>query len=75
MRLPSKIIPYNASSLSKFPLVLNCLEYTDLTPGKLYHKTRKSFDGISEFYEVLDSLYALGVIELILPKGVLHYVG
>lgn len=49
MRLPSKIIPYNASSLSKFPLVLNCLEYTDLTPGKLYHKTRKRLMASANF--------------------------
>ncbi len=74
MRLPNKITPYNASSLSKFPLVLAHLELNDLTPGKLYEKTKKDFNGIGEFYETLDSLYALGAVELIVPKGVLHYV-
>ncbi len=75
MRLPSKIISYSSSSLSKFSLILSLLESADQTPGELYYKVRKSFDSISEFYEALDGLYALGVIELIMPKGVLHYVG
>ena len=75
MRFPSKITSYGTSSLSKFPLVLDLLESADLTPSELYRKTKKSFDSISEFYEVLDELCALGAVELLMPKGVLHYVG
>jgi predicted transcriptional regulator with HTH domain len=75
MRLPSKVTPYDASTLSKFPLVLNLLRTADLAPAELFNKTRGKLDGIGEFYEILDSLYALGVVELIMPKGVVHYVG
>ena len=74
MKLPNKITSYNSSVLSKFLVVLNCLESADLTPIELYRKTKKNFSSISEFYETLDCLYALGAIELTIPKDVLHYV-
>ncbi len=75
MRLPNKIISYGESTLSKFPLALDILKAGDIAPSKLYCKMEDKVDGVDEFYEILDGLYALGAIELIMPKGVLHYVG
>ena len=75
MRLPNKITSYSESALSKFPFVLDALKVDDLTPSRLYGKMKSKVDGIDEFYEILDGLYALGAVELIMPKGVLHYVG
>ena len=54
MLFPSKVIPYNESILPKLPLVLHYLE----------HGPKKSVTDISDLFEVLDCLYALGKIDL-----------
>ncbi|QKN24248.1 ABC-three component system middle component 7 [Caproicibacterium lactatifermentans] len=74
MKLPSKVTPYKESTIAKFPVVLELLEKSDMTPQELYAKVRKSkIKDISEFVEVLDCLYAMNKIEI--DEEVLHYVG
>ena len=64
MRFPSKVTPYQASILAKFPVVLSCLENEDMRPDILYKKVKSKMTDIGEFLEILDCLYALGKIEL-----------
>lgn len=74
MKLPSKVTPYKESTIAKFPVVLELLEKSDMTPQELFAKVRKSkIKDISEFVEVLDCLYAMNKIEI--DEEVLHYVG
>ena len=75
MRLPSKITPYKASVLARFPLVLKPLQNGALAPSKLYDKTKGKLSGIDEFILVLDCLFALGAIELDENNGVIRHVG
>lgn len=74
MKFPSKVTPYQASILAKFPVVLSCLETEDMTPDILYKKVKSKVSDVGEFLEILDCLYALGKIELYPEGGVLHYV-
>lgn len=75
MKFPSKVTPYQASILAKFPAVLTCLENEDMKPDALFKKVKSKVSDIGEFLEILDCLYALGKVELIEEGGVLHYVG
>lgn len=75
MRLPSKITPYKASILARFPLLLKPLREGALRPSDLYSKTRSKLSGLGEFVLVLDCLYALGAIEFDDENGVIRYVG
>lgn len=75
MKFPSKVTPYQASILAKFPAVLTCLENEDMRPDALFKKVKSKVSDIGEFLEILDCLYALGKVELIEEGGVLHYVG
>lgn len=74
MKFPSKVTPYQASILAKFPAVLSCLEIEDMKPDVLYKKVKSKVSDVGEFLEILDCLYALGKIELYPEGGVLHYV-
>lgn len=74
MKLPSKIIPYKDSTISKFPIVLATLEHKDMTVLELYKKINSKAENVAEFLEVLDCLYGLGKIEYLEELGVLHYV-
>jgi len=73
MRFPSKVTTYNDSIMAKFPLVFKELSNEDLTPDNLYSKIKNKVNGISEFMEIIVSLYALSEIELV-NEEVLHYV-
>lgn len=75
MKFPSKVTPYQASILAKFPMVLSCLETEDMKPDVLYKKMKSRVSDVGEFLEILDCLYALGKIELYKEGGMLHYVG
>lgn len=75
MKFPSKVTPYQASILAKFPVVLSCLETENMRPDMLYKKVKSKVSDVGEFLEILDCLYALGKIELYPEGGVLHYVG
>lgn len=74
MRLPSKITPYCDSILPQLPKVLDLLDGKGMNPSELYGAVKTGLDGLGEFYEILDCLYALGAIELIAPEGVLRHV-
>ena len=75
MRLPSKITPYKASILVKFPHLLKPLEKGALSPSELYNRTKSKLSGIGEFILVLDCLFALGAIEFDSENGVIRHVG
>lgn len=75
MRLPSKITPYKASILAKFPFLLNPLQKGAISPSALYQKTKGRLSGLGEYFLVLDCLFALGVIEFDDKNGVIRYVG
>ena len=60
MLFPSKVIPYNESILPKLPLVLHYLEHGPKKISDVYNYTKGSVTDISDLFEVLDCLYALG---------------
>ncbi len=74
MKFPSKVTPYQASILAKFPAVLSGLETEDMKPDALYKKVKSKVTDVGEFLEILDCLFALGKIELYEEEGVLRYV-
>ena len=74
MLLPDKLFSYNESTLSKFTLVLKELRKQPMGVHELYQKVISSMDGVNEFIDVLDCLYALQKIEYDDAKEVLSYV-
>lgn len=72
MKLPNKFLTYKESIISKFPIILNELKDFDLSISDLYKKIRKNIDGVQEYLDILDCLYALNKITLI--EEVVHYV-
>lgn len=74
MRLPNKLYSYEGSTLSKFPIVLRALRDSDSGVTELYERIKKSVPDVSEYMEILDSLYALGKIDIDDKEAVLRYV-
>ena len=74
MLLPDKLFSYSESTLSRFPLVLKELKKQPMSVLELYQKVIRHFDGVNEFIDVLDCLYALRKIEYDDAKEVLRYV-
>ncbi|GHN59813.1 hypothetical protein ME806_01090 [Lactobacillus delbrueckii] len=74
MLLPNKLYSYNESTLSKFPVVLRELRVQPLGVHELYRRVIKKMDGVNEFIDVLDCLYALRKIEYDENEEVLRYV-
>ena len=74
MKFPSKVTPYKASILAKFPAVLSGLETENMKPDALYKKVKSKVADVGEFFFFLDCLFALGRIELNEEEGVLRYV-
>jgi hypothetical protein len=74
MRLPNKLYSYEESALSKFPIVLRALRDSDSGVTELYERIKKSVPDVSEYMEILDSLYALGKIDIDDKEAVLRYV-
>ena len=74
MKLPSKIISYNESTIGKFVSIIVEIQKYDATLFSLYKKTEKYFLNIEEFIDTLDCLFALNKIKFIEATGVLHYV-
>jgi len=74
MLLPNKLYSYNESILSKFPAVLKVVRKNPIVVHDLYQKVIKDMDGVNEFIDVLDCLYALRKIEYDDEKEVLRYV-
>ena len=74
MRLPSKVTPFKASTLSVLPLLLNEIKERDISPMTLLEKVRNEITEVSNFLEALDCLFALGKVKLNEQTGVLTYV-
>ena len=74
MLLPDKLFSYSESTLSKFPLVLKELKKQPMSVHELFQKVIRHLDGVNEFIDVLDCLYALQKIEYDDAKEVLRYV-
>ena len=74
MRLPNKLYSYEERTLSKFPIVLRALRDSDSGVTELYERIKKSVPDVSEYMEILDSLYALGKIDIDDKEAVLRYV-
>lgn len=74
MLLPNKLYSYKESTLSKFPAVLKELRKEPLSVHELYRRVIKKMDGVNEFIDVLDCLYALRKIEYDENEEVLRYV-
>ena len=64
MLFPSKVISYNESILPKLPLVLHYLENGPKKISDVYWYTKGKVTDLSDLFEVLDCLYALGMIDL-----------
>ncbi len=73
MRLPNKVISYNDSIISTFPIILGILKDKDYSIIELYDRIKASWD-IECYIDALDSLFALGKIEIDEDTRRLHYV-
>lgn len=74
MLLPNKLIPYDQSILPKLSVILKELKDNPKSVHDLYKRVIKKMDGVSEFIDALDCLYALGKIEFDEKEEVLRYV-
>ncbi len=74
MRLPSKIVSYGESVISKFSPVLSVLQDGDMGIFTLYEITMKHFSSIEEFVDTLDCLFALQRVRYDVDRKVLCYV-
>lgn len=72
MRLPNKVITYNQSILSKFPIILDILQHKPCKISELYDCVKEYMD-IGDFLDTLDSLYALEKIVYDDQRGMLYY--
>ena len=73
MKFPNKVISYNESIISKFPIILSKLEKKEYEPLEIYKKVKAKFETPFEYIEALDCLYALESIELT-ERNTLKYV-
>lgn len=64
MKFPNKVINYNESIISKFPIILSQLQIKDYSISSLYEKIKNKVENINEFLEILDCLFALNKIKL-----------
>lgn len=64
MKFPNKVINYNESIISKFPIILSQLQIKDYSISSLYEKVKNKVENINEFLEILDCLFALNKIKL-----------
>ena len=63
MIIPNKVISYEDSLMSKFPVILRRLAVS-ATPSELYSDLRADFDEMSNFLLALDVLFVLGKITI-----------
>lgn len=64
MLFPSKVISYNESILPKLPLVLRYLGHGPQKIRAVYKHMKGSITDVSDLFEILDCLYALGMIDI-----------
>lgn len=64
MILPSKIFSYKQSIFPKMILIIKELQSGECGVLDLYKQVRQQFDGVDEYMETLDCLYAIGRVEI-----------
>lgn len=74
MILPNKLFSYNQSILPKVVLVAKTLKKGDQGVRELFENLQDQFNGVDEFLDVMDCLYAIGRVELDPDGRVLKYV-
>lgn len=74
MRLPNKVTCYKESIIAKFPLVLNLLLVKEYSVTELFNLVHSKVEDINELVDILDSLFALGKININQNSGRLYYV-
>ena len=62
MKMPNKVVCYNESIISKFPVILNALRQGECSVLDLYKTVKRRVDDTADFLDVLDCLFALGKI-------------
>lgn len=72
MIVPNKAVPYEASLLSKLPILLQIISKEQIPVIDLYHRVQSEFENVSQFLLTLDTLFVLGKIDFI--DGELKYV-
>lgn len=74
MKIPSKVISYRESSISRYARVLIRLREREYAPMELYKDMKHVFVGVDDYIDVLDGLYALRAIEYNDNRGTISYV-
>lgn len=74
MILPSKLFTYNQSVLPKMVILIKEIRMQERGVLELFQQHQDEFEGVDEFIETLDGLYALGKIELDTNRRTLRYV-
>ena len=74
MRLPNKLYSYQESQLPLFPVFIDALSRGVVHPVDLFDTLKPVCQSVSDFTEVLDALYALGIVAINKESGVLSLV-
>ena len=74
MKLPNKVISYNESILSLFPILLFSLQKSASSILQLYEQVKSKNKDVNDFLVALDCLYALNKISFNDTNGRLYYV-
>ncbi|MGF3066977.1 ABC-three component system middle component 7 [Facklamia sp. P12950] len=73
MKFPSKVTSYQDSVFPKITIILDTVHNEPMEVIKLFNQTKKKFDNINDFIEVLVILFAIKKINLN-KEGVIYYV-
>lgn len=74
MLLPSKVTSFKESVFPNALVLLRCLSESDKSVIELRRACQSTIPNTSEFFALLDFLFAIGKIELDSQTEVLHYV-
>lgn len=74
MKLPNKVISYNESIVSLFPVILSALQKRGASILQLYEQVKSKNKDVNDFLAALDCLYALNKISFNDMDGRLYYV-
>lgn len=75
MKFPNKVVTYQESILSRFPILLRALQKGQMSPRTLYNQNKNVFENVHEFVVVLDCLFVLEKIDIDNKTGEIYYVG
>ncbi len=73
MKFPNKVTSYQDSVFPKITTILDAIHQEPINVIELFNQTKKKFDDINDFIEVLVILFAIKKIHLD-EKGVIYYV-